>query len=134
MRALDKKQASWLELWDANAVLIPWVEIYNALQTGIADGYVNPAFVSIMFKHTEVLKYLTDVKTAPSLRVTICSEDWYQGLSAKDWLWLMQAHLKPMQRSKNGQKRLKQADWTHLEMSVCRSMSTPLRSRPSLLS
>jgi len=84
MRALDKKQASWLELWGANAVVIPWAEIYNALQTGIADGYINPAFVPIMFKHTEVLKYFSAVKAAPSLRVTICSEDWYQGLSAKD--------------------------------------------------
>jgi len=63
---------------------IPWSEIYNALQTGIADGYMNPAFVPIMFKHTEVLKYYSDVKALPALRVALCSEDWYQGLSAKD--------------------------------------------------
>lgn len=84
MRALDNKQAKWFELWGANAVVIPWSEIYNALQTGIADGYLNPAFVPIMFKHTEVLKYFSDVKLAPSLRVALCSEDWYQGLSAED--------------------------------------------------
>jgi TRAP-type C4-dicarboxylate transport system substrate-binding protein len=84
MRALDKKQANWLEIWGANAVVIPWAEIYNALQTGIADGYMNPAFVPIMFKHTEVLKYYSDAALAPSLRVAICSEDWYQGLKAKD--------------------------------------------------
>jgi TRAP-type C4-dicarboxylate transport system substrate-binding protein len=84
MRALDKKQAKWLKIWGANAVVIPWSEIYNALQTGVADGYMNPAFVPIMFKHTEVLKYYSDVSLAPSLRVAICSEDWYQGLDAKD--------------------------------------------------
>jgi len=84
MRALDNKQAKWFELWGANAVVIPWSEIYNALQTGIADGYLNPAFVPIMFKHTEVLKYFSDVKLAPSLRVALCSEDWYQGLSPAD--------------------------------------------------
>ena len=84
MRALDKKQANWLEIWGANAVVIPWAEIYNALQTGIADGYMNPAFVPIMFKHTEVLKYYSDAALAPSLRVAVCSEDWYQGLKAKD--------------------------------------------------
>jgi TRAP-type C4-dicarboxylate transport system substrate-binding protein len=84
MRALDKKQAKWLEIWGANAVVIPWSEIYNALQTGIADGYINPAFVPIMFKHTEVLKYYSDVKVLPGLRVALCSEDWYQGLSADD--------------------------------------------------
>jgi TRAP-type C4-dicarboxylate transport system substrate-binding protein len=84
MRALDNKQAKWLEIWGANAVVIPWSEIYNALQTGIADGYMNPAFVPIMFKHNEVLKYYSDVKLGPSLRVALCSEDWYQGLSAAD--------------------------------------------------
>ncbi len=84
MRALDKKQAKWLKIWGANAVVIPWAEIYNALQTGVADGYINPAFVPIMFKHTEVLKYYSDVKLGPALRVTICSEDWYRGLSSKD--------------------------------------------------
>ncbi|UCG09196.1 MAG: TRAP transporter substrate-binding protein [Desulfobacterales bacterium] len=84
MRALDKKQAKWLEIWGANAVVIPWPEIYNALQTGVADGYMNPAFVPIMFKHTEVLKYYSDVKVAPALRVAICSEDWYKGLNDKD--------------------------------------------------
>jgi TRAP-type C4-dicarboxylate transport system substrate-binding protein len=50
----------------------------------VADGYMNPAFVPIMFKHTEVLKYYSDVSLAPSLRVAICSEDWYQELNAKD--------------------------------------------------
>ena len=84
MRALDKKQAKWLEIWGANAVIIPWPEIYNALQTGVADGYMNPGFVPIMFKHTEVLKYYSDVKVAPALRVAIGSEDWYKGLNDKD--------------------------------------------------
>ena len=84
MRALDKKQAKWLEIWGANSVIIPWAEIYNALQTGVADGYMNPAFVPIMFKHTEVLKYYSDAKVAPALRVSICSEEWYKGLNDKD--------------------------------------------------
>ena len=84
MRALDKKQANWLEIWGANAVVIPWAEIYNALQTGVADGYMNPAFVPIMFKHTDVLKYYSDAGLAPSLRVAICSEEWYQGLNTQN--------------------------------------------------
>jgi TRAP-type C4-dicarboxylate transport system substrate-binding protein len=84
MRALDKKQAKWLEIWGANSVIIPWPEIYNALQTGVADGYINPAFVPIMFKHTEVLKYYSAVNVAPALRVAIASEDWYKGLNEKD--------------------------------------------------
>lgn len=84
MRALDKKQAKWLKIWGANSVIIPWAEIYNSLQTGVADGYLNPAFVPVMFKHTEVLKYFSVANLAPSLRTSLCSEDWYQGLSDQD--------------------------------------------------
>ncbi len=84
MRALDNKQAKWFEIWGAHAVVIPWSEIYNALQTGIADGYLNPPVVPLIFKHNEILKYYSDVKVLPALRVAIGSEDWYQGLDAKD--------------------------------------------------
>lgn len=84
MRALDRAQAKWLELWGANAVIIPWAEIYNSLQTGVCDGYMNGAIVPIMFKHTDVLKYFSSANLAPTLRAIIASEDWYQGLSQKD--------------------------------------------------
>ena len=84
MRALDKKQVKILETWGTSAVIIPWAEIYNALQTGVADGYLNAAIVPVMFKHTDVLKYYSDLKFSAPLRITICSEDWYQGLSDQD--------------------------------------------------
>ena len=106
MRALDKKQASWLEIWGANAVVIPWAEIYNALQTGIADGYMNPAFVPIMFKHTEVLKYYSDAGLAPSLRVAICSEDWYQGLNKQDRLLVDEGVAKANKATQNWSKKM----------------------------
>ena len=94
MRSMDKEQAKMFEIMGANSVIIPWAEIYNSLQTGIADGYVNPAFVPIMFKHTEVLKYYSAVNFAISTRVTICSEDWYEGLSDKDRTLLNKAVVK----------------------------------------
>lgn len=84
MRALDKKQVKILETWGTSAVIIPWAEIYNSLQTGVADGYLNAAIVPVMFKHTDVLKYYSDLKFAAPLRISICSEDWYQGLSKDD--------------------------------------------------
>jgi TRAP-type C4-dicarboxylate transport system substrate-binding protein len=84
MRSMDKEQAKFFELLGASTVIIPWAEIYNSLQTGVADGYINPAFVPIMFKHTEVLKYYSAVNSVVSLRVAICSEDWYKKLSDKD--------------------------------------------------
>jgi len=84
MRAMDKVQAEYLKAWGASTVVIPWAEIYNSLQTGVADGYINPAIVPVMFKHTEVLKYYSDLKVGVPFRIIICSEDWYKGLSAKD--------------------------------------------------
>jgi len=82
IRAMDKSQAQYLEVWGASTVIVPWAEIYNALQTGIADGYLNAAVVPLLFKHTEVLKYYSDMRYAPPLRVAICSEDWYKKLPA----------------------------------------------------
>ena len=84
MRAMDKVQAEYLKAWGASTVVIPWAEIYNSLQTGVADGYINPAIVPVMFKHTEVLKYYSDLKVGVPFRIIICSEDWYKGLSNKD--------------------------------------------------
>ena len=56
----------------------------NALQTGVADGYMNPSFVPLLFGHTDFLKFFTDAKVSPSLRISIASEDWYQGLSDEE--------------------------------------------------
>lgn len=84
MRATDKIQAEYLKAWGASTVIIPWPEIYNSLQTGVADGYLNPAIVPTLFKHTEVIKFYSDVRIGAPLRVAIASQDWYAGLSAKD--------------------------------------------------
>jgi len=84
MRAMDKFQTKYYEQWGGNSVVVPWPEVYNALQTGIADGYVNPSWVPIMFKHTELLKYYTNAAMSPSLRIALASEEWYSGLSKKD--------------------------------------------------
>ena len=84
MRAMDKFQTKYYEQWGCNSVVVPWPEVYNALQTGIADGYTNPSWVPIMFKHTELLKYYTNAAISPSLRIALASEEWYSTLSKKD--------------------------------------------------
>ena len=56
----------------------------QALQTGIADGYINPPIVAILFGHGGQLDYFTDIAMSPSVRVVVFSEHWYQGLSAAD--------------------------------------------------
>jgi TRAP-type C4-dicarboxylate transport system substrate-binding protein len=84
MRAMDKFQTKYYEQWGCNSVVVPWPEIYNALQTGVADGYLNPPWVPILFKHTEVIKHFTHAAISPSLRIALASEEWYSGLSKKD--------------------------------------------------
>lgn len=84
MRAMDKFQTKYYEQWGCNSVVVPWPEIYNALQTGIADGYLNPSWVPVMFKHTELIKYYTNAAMSPSLRIALASEEWYSTLSKRD--------------------------------------------------
>ncbi|MFP4274029.1 MAG: TRAP transporter substrate-binding protein [Paracoccaceae bacterium] len=84
MRALDESQIDLYEAWGATGTIVSWAEVPNALQTGVADGYLNPAFVPLLFGHTDFIKHYTEAAIAPSLRIAIASEDWYQGLSDAD--------------------------------------------------
>ena len=84
MRALDESQIDLFKAWGSTGTIVAWAEVPNALQTGIADGYLNPAVVPLLFGHTDFLKFFTDAEVSPSLRITIVSEDWYKGLSEED--------------------------------------------------
>jgi TRAP-type C4-dicarboxylate transport system substrate-binding protein len=83
MRALDDTQIGVYKLWGTNGTIVAWDEVPNALQTGIADGYLNPPMVPIMFGHTGFIKYFTDAQIGLGSRTVIVSEDWFQGLSAE---------------------------------------------------
>ena len=84
MRALDESQIALFQAWGSNGTIVSWAEVPNALQTGVADGYLNPAFVPLLFGHTDFIKYFTPAEISPSLRIAIVSEDWYEGLSDED--------------------------------------------------
>jgi TRAP-type transport system periplasmic protein len=81
MRALDKRQIELFGAWGSNGTVISWAEVPNALQTGIADGYLNPPVVPLMFGHTGFIKHFTDARISPSIRLALASADWYAGLS-----------------------------------------------------
>ncbi|MCV2889468.1 TRAP transporter substrate-binding protein [Ruegeria aquimaris] len=91
MRALDENQIGVYKLWGTNGTIVAWDEVPNALQTGIADGYINPPMVPIMFGHTGFIKYFTNAKVGLGSRTIIVSEDWYQGLSAEQQAIVMDA-------------------------------------------
>lgn len=84
LRALDENQIALFKAWGTTGTIVTWAEVPNALQTGVADGYINPVFVPLMFGHTDFIKHFTDAKVAQPLRLALASNDWYAGLSAAD--------------------------------------------------
>lgn len=80
IRALDENQLKIFKAWGTNGVVITMPEVANALQTGIAHGYINPPFVPFMFGHADILKFYTPANVSQALRVAMVSEDWYKGL------------------------------------------------------
>ncbi len=82
MRALDETQVGVYKLWGSTGTIVAWDEVANALQTGIADGYLNPPIVPLMFGHTGFIKFYTDAQVALSTRAVLASETWFQGLNS----------------------------------------------------
>ena len=81
MRALTTEQLDWLEAWGGAGTQVAWEEVPQALQTGIADGYLNPPIIAYLFGHGGQLDYFTDLRLSPSVRVVVFSEQWYQGMT-----------------------------------------------------
>ncbi|WP_240336836.1 TRAP transporter substrate-binding protein [Tropicibacter sp. Alg240-R139] len=84
MRALDDVQIAIFKTWGSIGTVVSWDEVPNALQTGVADGYLNPPIVPLMFGHTSFIKHFTDANLVPSSRAVLASEDWYQSLSDEE--------------------------------------------------
>jgi TRAP-type C4-dicarboxylate transport system substrate-binding protein len=80
IRALDENQMKLFKAWGTNGVVITMPEVANALQTGIASGYINPPFVPFLFGHGSILKFYTAANVSQPLRVAMVSEDWYKKL------------------------------------------------------
>lgn len=84
IRAIDTTQIALIEEWGASSVVIDMPEFTTALQQGIADGYVNPPVVALIFQHTDFLKYYTDAGAGTPFRSALMSNDWYEGLGDEE--------------------------------------------------
>jgi len=72
------------------ATPLPWAEVYTALQTGVADGQMNPIPVIAFAKFDEVQKYLSITNHVITPYIWTMNVDFYNGLSAEhraivDW-------------------------------------------------
>lgn len=81
MRALDDAQISMYQAWGSSGTVVPWGEVPAGLQTGVIDGYLNSAFVPIMFGQTDFVKNFSDARVIIPLRAVLVSKMWYDGLS-----------------------------------------------------
>ncbi len=60
---------------------LPWAEVYTALQTGVADGQMNPVPIIAFAKFDEVQKYLSITNHVITPYIWTMNEEFYDSLS-----------------------------------------------------
>jgi len=63
---------------------LPWAEVYTALQTGVADGQMNPIPIIAFAKFDEVQKYLSITNHVITPYIWTMNQAFYDGLSADE--------------------------------------------------
>jgi len=64
--------------------VIPWAEVYTALQTGVADGQMNPIPIISFAKMNEVQKYLTLSGHLFAPYVWVMNKEFYDSLTPQE--------------------------------------------------
>ena len=64
-----------------NPTPLPWPEVYTALQTGVADGQMNPVPIIAFAKFDEVQQYLSLTQHIITPYVWFMNADFYNGLT-----------------------------------------------------
>ena len=59
---------------------LPWAEVYTALQTGVADGQMNPIPIIAFAKFDEVQQYLSITNHVITPYIWTMNRDFYEGL------------------------------------------------------
>ncbi len=75
----------------ANAVPLPYPELYSALETGTVDGQENPLANIVNAKFTEVQKYLTLTGHQYNPQIVIASKTFWDGLDPEEQKLLQDA-------------------------------------------
>ena len=63
---------------------LPWAEVYTALQTGVADGQMNPIPIIAFAKFDEVQKYLSITNHVITPYFWFVNKKFYDGLTADE--------------------------------------------------
>ncbi len=81
IRTYDKNGANFLRLLGANAVSMPWGDVYSALRTNMIQGVLTSAESTKNGKFWEVLKYFTNIHYAYPLNMVTINLDYWKSLS-----------------------------------------------------
>ena len=81
IRTYDKNGAEFLRLLGANAVSMPWGDVYSALRTNLINGVLTSAESTKNGKFWEVLKYFTTINYAYPLNMVTINLDYWNALS-----------------------------------------------------
>lgn len=68
----------------ANAVPMPYTELYTALETGTVDGQENPAANIVNAKFYEVQKYMTVTRHQYNPQIVLVSKKFFDGLNDEE--------------------------------------------------
>ncbi|NVD40293.1 TRAP transporter substrate-binding protein [Ensifer sp. HO-A22] len=68
----------------ANAVPLPYTELYTALETGTVDGQENPAANILNAKFYEVQKYMTVTRHQYNPQIVLVSKKFWDGLNDEE--------------------------------------------------
>ncbi len=82
-RAMDDSQVALYKSFGASGTPVPWTEVYTALQTGVADGQMNPPMYIIMGSLYEVQKYMILANVQYSMQYLLINGEWMNSLSNK---------------------------------------------------
>ena len=81
LRGMDEQQVALFKALGANATIVPFAELYTALQTGVVDGQLNPISMIRDMRFQEVQDYLSLAKCIPGSGFVVVSQGWYNNLS-----------------------------------------------------
>ncbi|MEQ9716283.1 MAG: TRAP transporter substrate-binding protein [Candidatus Asgardarchaeum sp.] len=85
IRAFENKMLiDILEALGANVTVIPYAELYLALQTGTIDGEDNPYHNKVRQKFYEVEKYIIESHHMCGFTAVAANKKWWDGLSSDD--------------------------------------------------
>lgn len=83
MRIRTAPAPSWVEpvkSLGCTAVALPYVELYNGIQTGIVDGCELPYAAARALKVYEVAKNIIETQHIYQLNIQVCSAQWFNKL------------------------------------------------------